>query len=508
MTVEQALLKLEDTFVVFHHPYKATFDGLCAHYEILGVIPHDLGGMRITLSIKTSGQGRKHITKIDLYDVNQISKLRCFLLEKGWIESAVELEADLIRISDLIQIHREQKIALEFEAEKEEKLDIRAEREAVNFLKGKHLIKKLDKTLESLGIVGEMENRLLIFLIALSYKTPYPLHGIILSTSGSGKSHLMNTIGDCFPSKDVISLTRITSKSLYHYKTNWLEGKLMLIQDFSGLDDESQYALRELQSAGKITTSTTRKDLWGGMASSLKTVHAHFSSLGASTKDIYFDNTSRSIVIRIDESDDQTNRIIDHQNKMVEGKSVGEDKEQSKHLLTNVIRVLQRMDVVNPFASKLKLPMEVREKRRLNIQLQHFILIVTWIHQRQRKTDKEGRLVTTKEDVLMGVKLFFESIMLKVDDLDGSTRQMFERIKDYTKKHGKSFTQKQIRDHLRLSKSHVGKALRKLVELEYISISSGSKNKGFTYKILHHDNNREGRERILNHILKQIESLR
>ena len=51
----------------------------------------------------------------------------------------------------------------------------------------------------------------------------------------------------------MMSMKRVTSKSFYHYEDDQLVNKLMLIQDFDGLDEEAQYAFRELQSAGTIS---------------------------------------------------------------------------------------------------------------------------------------------------------------------------------------------------------------------------------------------------------------
>ena len=137
-----------------------------------------------------------------------------------------------------------------------------ANEKAVQFLSNKRLLENIDKLLEQSGIVGEEENRKLLFILASSYKMPYLLHALIQGTSGEGKSHLLNSIAECMPQEDVMNLTRITSKSLYHYREKELMNKLILIQDFDGLDEEAQFAFREMQSAkflssSKISFSTT-----------------------------------------------------------------------------------------------------------------------------------------------------------------------------------------------------------------------------------------------------------
>jgi len=62
-------------------------------------------------------------------------------------------------------------------------------------------------------------------------------------------------------------MTRVTSKSFYHYAKEELIDKLLLIQDFDGLNDEAKYAFRELQKSGILCSSTTYKDRNGNINS-------------------------------------------------------------------------------------------------------------------------------------------------------------------------------------------------------------------------------------------------
>ncbi len=114
--------------------------------------------------------------------------------------------------------------------------------------------------------------------------------GLVNGSSGEGKSHLINGVAECMPQEDVMNLTRITSKSLYHYREKELMNKLVLIQDFDGLDEEAQFAFREMQSAKFLTSSTVVKDMFGAPRGKMKQVLSHFASLTATTKaEVYYD---------------------------------------------------------------------------------------------------------------------------------------------------------------------------------------------------------------------------
>ena len=62
-------------------------------------------------------------------------------------------------------------------------------------------------------------------------------------------------------------------------------------------------------------------------------VQSHFASLMATTKtEVYTDNESRSIVIGIDESDQQTRRIIEYSNRLRAG-LIDQREREMNHLL-------------------------------------------------------------------------------------------------------------------------------------------------------------------------------
>lgn len=474
---------------------KLRYEGKGATYEIVGNLSMDLGQLRVSLRIIHPQTKQIHRTKIDLFEHSDI-QTKLHHLPSAY--NTNQVEADLIALTKKLEAYRDEQYQTEINTQLSEfpqphELTPKAKEEAVYFLQQPHLLKRIDELIEASGIIGEENTRQIAFVIASSYKMPYPLHGLIQASSGKGKSHLINHIASLMPGEDVINLSRITSRSLYNYGQDDLMNKLILIQDEDGLDEESLYAFRELQSAGFLSSSTSSKNNFGKHQSRVTRVNAHFASLMASTKsEIYTDNESRSIVLGIDESDKQTRRIIDYTNKLRAGIIQKSGQEKAKHLLRNCLRVLQSKPVINPFAHQITLPIEAKMLRRLNNQFQDFIAQITLLNQYQRELrtnpeTQEQYLVSTKEDVAQAVSIFFTSIMFKVDELDSANRQLFERLKEYLlttpeqEKH--EFTRKEIRMALNLKKTKTGEFFHHLQELEYIYVSSGSANKGFYYTL-------------------------
>lgn len=507
--------KIESNGLNIINAYKISFEGRNQTYLVIGQLSMDLANLRITLHIVEKETQRKHRLKVDLFDFVNVQN-QCRELSEKQAMDYNELETDIIQLTDLLEEYRESLFEDEInpitDRYSEKELTPKAGEKAIEFLKNPNLIKNIDTLLEQAGIIGEEENRINLFVMASSYKMPNPLHGMVQGNSGGGKSHLINMIAQCMPQEDLLDMTRITSKSLYHYREKELVNKLVIIQDFEGLDEDAQFAFREIQTHKRLSSSTAEKDMLGNTRAKIKIVNAHFASLFATTKaEIYLDNMSRSVIIGIDESEEQTLRIIQRQNQKKAGLSNSEKEQEAKQLLRNCMRVLKSHNVINPFADKLMLPLEAKMLRRLNEQFQNFVCQITLLHQYQRKVDSQGRLVATKEDVSLAVDMFFNSIIMKVDELDGSTRQFFEKLKEYVRKQPKGstyrFSAMEVRQVTNLVKSTAFKYIRILQELEYIQQVEGSANRGFKYVINYLDDMAKLKAKVKKDLSEQLAGL-
>ena len=380
---------------------------------------------------------------------------------------------------------------------------------AIEFLKAKDLLKRLNELIGKSGIVGEENSRLLLFLIIISYMNKSPIHGIVQGSSGSGKTHIIGSIADLMPGEDVLRFTRITESSLYNWGEFDLFRKIIIIEDLDGLKEEALYALRELISNQFLSSSVSMKDKKGNNKSTRKEVKGQFSSLSATTKgETYEDNMSRSFLIAVDESKEQTQRIITHQNKRNAGEIDPKEKQIAVNFIQQIVRSLKYYEVINPYATKLQLPEKVHKIRRLNEMYQAVIKQVTFINQYQREVTKDNQLITTIEDIEQATEILFESIVLKVDELDGSLRQFFERLKKFVKNESEEFILREIRQHLNISKTQIFRNIQTLLELEYIKQVGGFSNKGIRYKISYWDNYQKLRAEIKDFLMLQIDQLR
>jgi DNA primase len=375
----------------------------------------------------------------------------------------------------------------------------------IDFLKQNNLLQEINKLIEQSGIVGEANSRLLLFIIASSYKTKQPLHAIVQGSSGSGKTHLISKIADLIPQEDVLRFTRITESSLYNWGEYDLVNKLLIIEDLDGLKEEALFAMRELISNQKLSSSVSIKDKKGNIKSVKKEVKGVFSSLSATTKgEIYEDNMSRSFLLAVDESTAQTDKIISYQNKRIAGEINEKEQEKAREKLQKILRALKVEEVQNPYATQIQLPENVHKKRRLNEMFQSIIKQITIINQYQRRT-QNNRIVTEIIDIENAVEILFESIILKIDELDGSLRQFFEKLKKKFKTD--DFTRFEAMEATGFKKTQLQYYINQLVQLEYIK-QYGHGNKGYKYKIFHFDDIQNVRKKLKDHFIQQIKALK
>ena len=376
---------------------------------------------------------------------------------------------------------------------------------ATDFLSQKDLLKSLNQLIEKAGIIGEENSRLLLFLITISYLNRSPLHGIVQGSSGSGKTHIISRIADSMPQEDVLRFTRITESSLYNWGEFDLFQKIIIIEDLDGLKEDALYALREFISNQVLRSSVTIKDKKGNNKSSHKIVKGQFSSLSATTKgETYEDNMNRSFIIAINESEEQTEKIINYQNQRVAGHINRDEEQKAINFIQKIVRNLKHYEVVNPYATQIQLPNNVKNKRRLNEMFQSIIKQITILHQYQRET-QNNFLITEIEDIENAVEILFESILLKIDELDGSLRQFFEKLKkSFADNHFNRFEAMEVTG---FKKSQLQVYLNDLVRLEYLK-QIGFANKGFKYKISYNDNIMRVRKDLKEEFAKQLRQLK
>jgi len=365
------------------------------------------------------------------------------------------------------------------------------------------LIKAVTDCFDTCGLVGEGINRLAAYLACTSRKLDKPLAVIIQSTSAAGKSTLMDAVLAMFPEEDRFKYSAMTGQSLYYLGETNLKHKILAIVEEEGAEKAS-YALKLLQSEGELTIASTGKDPHTGR---METQEYHVEGpvmifLTTTAIEIDEELLNRCLVLTVDESREQTERIHELQRKArtLEGLVAKEEKKDLLRVLRNAQRLLQPLAVVNPWADRLTFTAERTRTRRDHEKYLTLIDSIALLHQHQRPAELRevrGRQVpyvrVTLDDIELTNRIAPELLGRSLDELPPQTRNLLEFIKalvNETCRREKMeqrlalFSRRQLCAVSGWTYSQIKRHLVRLEELEYIAPRYGRMGSAMRYELL------------------------
>jgi len=195
-------------------------------------------------------------------------------------------------------------------------------------LQSPKLVNYIIAVFHTLGLDGEEENALTVYLAATSRLLPKTLATCLLGTSSSGKSHILDIVASTIPPEEQIDGTDMTPQSLYYLPENAARHKwIVLGERRHRIDPNMTHAFRELYSRGRL-----RKWLPIRTSDGFKTIlyetegPAAFSQ--STTAKLFEEDANRVLLLKSDETVDQTMRIRDSKAQRAESKEEMVDTEQ------------------------------------------------------------------------------------------------------------------------------------------------------------------------------------
>jgi len=416
------------------------------------------------------------------------------------------LKRDLGRLLGLLETHLEDRArtgAQEAPAPAGAQMSAAEREEALAFLQQPHLLDRVMEAVELGGIVGERTNILAGYLSCVSRKLDRPLAVIIQSTSAAGKSTLMEAILSFFPEEERIKYSAMTGQSLYYLGETNLRHKILAIVEEEGAEKAS-YALKLLQSEGELTIASTGKDPQTGR---MMTQEYHVEGpvmifLTTTAIDIDEELMNRCIVLTVDESAEQTARIhaLQRQRRTIEGLIASEQRKDVLRVMRNAQRLLEPVNIINPFAPDLTFGSRRTRARRDHEKYLTLIDSIALLHQHQRERhcrEFQGRAVqyieVTLEDIEIANRIAPEILARSLDELPPQSRRLYGEIRELVRAHMKSrecpqnkvlFSRRELREQTGWSEFQVRTHLQRLEELEYIVRRAGRQGVFCLYELV------------------------
>jgi len=377
------------------------------------------------------------------------------------------------------------------------------EREAaLHWLREPNLIGRLREAFHLAGIIGEENNTLVAYLAGVSRKLERPLAIIIQSASAAGKTTLMDAVLSFFPEEERVKYSAMTGQSLYYLGETSLKHKILAVVEEAGAEKAS-YALKLLQSEGELTIASTGKDPQTGK---MVTQEYHVEGpvmifLTTTAIDLDEELQNRCLTLAVDESAEQTQRIhrLQRERRTLAGLIAKAERQDILKKLRNAQRLLQTVDVLNPYAPSLTFATARTRNRRDHEKYLTLIDAIALLHQFQReiRTLPGGQLgagpacrfiEVTLDDIALANQLAPEILGRSLDELPPQTRRLLNYIRDLVKKKQAkpvpTFSRRELREHCGWSLTQVSVHLERLVALEYLALRHGRLGSAFVYEIL------------------------
>lgn len=500
------------------NPEEMYYENALLKQTVLGGIKLEgLDRMRVTLKVELKDAPRPPVRhNLDLYNENQLEKFIRKIAERLEIGTSV-IAASLSELTNELEKYRLQKI-------KEQQVEIpltkpltEAEKEeAKKNLQVENLLQQTLEDLQKTGIQGEAENAVILLMAMSSRKLHDPLSVICLAKSGTGKSYLMERVAMCIPDIDKREHTQFSGNSFYYFKREEIRGKVFLIEDLDGAQ-AVLFPIRELQTKKRISKTVTIKDKSGQLRTITLIVEGPVSVIACTTREkIYEDNSNRAILIYLDGSKEQDERIMHYQKQNRAGLIDHYAEKQMQKKLVQMQQALEPIRVINPFAPLIDLPKEIFKPRRTLPLLLSFIEAITFYYQYQRvqkveESTGEIYIETHPTDIEWAFKLLRDVLFRKSDELSGAAREFYEWLKQWAinkanKKTG--FYGSDVRKDNRIHPRTLSRYLQELTEYGLLEITGGNRHKtGYSYKVITNKDYQALQQSIDEQIKKVIQTI-
>ena len=175
-------------------------------YRVVGNFNEN--SLKLKANIKAFNKTEVFMDSIELYKNRDRQNFIFNIMDKFNFRDQIQLENDLNQIIEVIENHIEKK-ANEKKKVKPVLTDYQKDI-GTKFLQNENLIEELANDITKLGYVREDKNKLLLYLIMTSRLLDNPLHSIIISRSGAGKSQLVDIVETLCPPEELESVSDLS----------------------------------------------------------------------------------------------------------------------------------------------------------------------------------------------------------------------------------------------------------------------------------------------------------
>jgi hypothetical protein len=354
---------------------------------------------------------------------------------------------------------------------------------AMELLRCPDLLRKAAEDMERLGHVGEPGNKQLAFVCAISARAGRPIQPSTHAESSTGKNFLWDSVLSLLPPELVMKRSAISDKALFRTEAD-LRGAVLYLQEVAG-SEGADFTIRVLQSAQYLEYEATEKMPDGSFGTVVHRKEGPVVVVQTTTEiRLYHENDTRVFPIYLDESVEQTERIVySALHRASTGGISQEDREDVLGVWHSAIRLLEPAEVIVPYAELIQVPSHrVRVRRDVN-RLLDVIRVHAWLHQHGRERDEQDRILATEADFHKAVELVADSLQRAWKSLTPAEEAVLAAIGSLPKasqKNGFTRSDLEVEGH---DTRRVQDALKALSETGYLERDRRGGPGGFRYTL-------------------------
>ena len=497
-----------------HNPHFITYTDTFFTIDVLGGVDLlQIEKMICTLRLTHRNYPPMRYT-LDLYNDNQTDKLIRTICDK-WSITLLDVSKSVHTFICQLESYKLERLRYPQGTEQEFEMSEQEEQAARKYLTSKNLITNLQKDLQHIGILGEDENALILFLAMASHKSDNPFSVLCLAKSGIGKSYLLQKLSECMPKNTFSFHTQISENALYYFDSRQIDRKALFIEDLEWTD-QMLMPLATLQTQGKLIKTRATKDKDGMLHSTTFEVSGKLCLIACAYSEKNYEQLSLPFLcLHLNHSQTQDINVMEYQKKCKAGLINQTEIAATQRRLQCVIASLKRASIVNPFAPLISLPDDLPHPRKTLLLLLNFIDTITFFRQYQRETTADTKtgemLITTHpDDIELAFDLLKNSLLRRADELNSGARGFYSWLQNYlTEAKTNRFTALDVRKAKRIHPRTLNRHLQELTLFNYIQITGGNKyREGYRYKMTSLNEDNSLNSRIENALKQIVESIK
>ena len=308
-----------------------------------------------------------------------------------------------------------------------------AAEEGLKLLQCPDFLNRVVSATRRMGLVGEENNKLVVFLVGTSRVLDKPLCLFVKGPSSAGKNYLTDTVLGLFPESEWRSLTS-SSKRSWNYLGEQLEHKIIYLKELNE-NAGPIHPVRLLISEKQLVHSVTvLQD--GQFVEQKRITKGPIAAISTTTRDkVEVDDETRNLSIWVDESPAQTTRIMEA--ALEERRGLSDEEVQVWHQAQRLLQHRAELPITfpewfRPISQSVRND-DVRVRRYFPAFLQacKTVALIRSFKRDEEQLRQEGRIMVKFTDFAIAALIFgpvFAKSLDKVSEQEFLTQRHVQRI--------------------------------------------------------------------------------